>query len=101
MEDLKELLHPKRFSDMSGKMAALVACVIGAEGWTVMEFDDLAVTSDGYLLAQEKGDAGYNHFLGRAEDFDNNVRMLIKAAGLNEAQTRAFEELVKKKVKRS
>lgn len=46
---LARKLHPDRFSAMSGKMAAIVAFILG-ESWTEPEIAALAVTSDGFVL---------------------------------------------------
>jgi hypothetical protein len=43
---LTEKLNPDRFSEMSGKMAAIVAYIL-AESWTEPEITALSVTSDG------------------------------------------------------
>ena len=47
---LVEKLNPARYPYMSGKMAAIVGCILG-ESFTEPEIAELVVTSDGYLLA--------------------------------------------------
>jgi hypothetical protein len=45
---IADKLHPDRFSAMSGKMAAIVAYILG-ESWTEPEIAALSVTSDGFV----------------------------------------------------
>ena len=89
-------LHPRRFTGMSGKMAAIVAYVLG-EHWTTPEIAELII-SDGVVLAREDGDIGYNSFIGAVEDLKRNVSNLLAAAGLTEQERETWDLLYSLKV---
>ncbi len=78
---LAKKLHPARFSDMSGKMAAILGFMLG-ESWSNPEMVSLYVTSDGFI-----GTA--NAFLGDAKDYVRNIDTLLDAAGVT-AEERAY-----------
>lgn len=46
-------LYPERFTDMSGKMAAIVGYVLG-ESWTEPAIAALSVTSDGIVTTESE-----------------------------------------------
>jgi len=79
---LSEKLHPDRFSAMSGKMAAIVAYVLG-ESWTEPAIQALSVTSDGYVTTDSE-------FFGEAADLDRNLLNLLIAAGLTQDERAEF-----------
>ena len=87
---LAEKLHPDRFTDMSGKMAAIVAYVIG-EPWTEPEIIALSVTSDGFVTTEAE-------FMGEAADLDRNLLNLLVAADLSNAERAEFERLYRERV---
>jgi hypothetical protein len=89
LKELKDRLHPKRFTAMSPKMSAIVAYILG-ESWTSPQISGIMVTSDGFALASLKGDIGYNDFLGTIADLENNLERLEQAAKLNEEQRKMF-----------
>mgnify|MGYP001567949505 CR=1 FL=1 len=78
---LVEKLHPKRFPGMSGRMAAIVGFILGQD-WSVPRIVEVAITSDGYVLAREKGDVGLNVFIGSTADLEKNWRNLLESACL-------------------
>ena len=94
---LAQKLHPSRFTAMSGKMAAIVACILG-EQWTSPAIVELMVTSDGHLLACHEGDCGCNDYLGWASDLEANWNRLLDVADLTPAERKeaeaAFEQAV-------
>lgn len=49
---LADKLHPDRFTEMSGKMAAIIAFVLG-EDWTDPAIRWMSVSSDGYEEREE------------------------------------------------
>ena len=67
-------LHPDRFTEMSPKMTAIIAYVLGEE-WTDPQIAWMSVSSDGYVTTDAD-------FLGDAADLDRNIRKLLIAAGL-------------------
>jgi hypothetical protein len=87
---LAEKLHPARFTSMSGKMAAIVAYVMGCQ-WTAPAIAELVVTSDGHVLARHEGDCGHNDYLGTAADLKANWRRLLDAAGLTPVECQQAE----------
>ena len=98
MESLIAKLHPRRFSAMSPKMASIVAYILGQE-WVTPQVNGLMVTSDGFLLAQVKGDIGYNHFIGDESDFVRNWDDLLKVAALGPDEYTLAEKLFGEKVR--
>ena len=60
-------LRPDRFTAMSGKMAAIVGCILG-ERFSEPTISELVVTADGIVLAQTEGDVGANEIIGTEVD---------------------------------
>lgn len=87
---LAEKLHPDRFTDMSGKMTAIVAYVLG-ESWTEPEITALSVTSDGFVTTDAE-------FMGEAADLDRNLLNLLVAAQLTDDERSEFERLYRERV---
>lgn len=83
METLIEKLHPKRFTEMSPRMAALVACVLDQD-WVTPRLVRLYVTSDGFLLGRAEHDCAANCFIGTVADWDRNWEALLDAADLTD-----------------
>lgn len=83
-------LRPDRFSAMSGKMAAIVAYILG-ESWTEPEIAALSVTSDGYVTTDAE-------FFGEAADLDRNLLNLLVAADLAPDERAEFERLYRERV---
>lgn len=94
---LTQKLYPGRFPGMSGKMAAIVAYVLG-EDWTSPRITEMAVTSDGGVLAAEDGEVGLNHFIGDGGDLDRNVRNLLDVAGLTDEERAEWGRLYQARV---
>lgn len=100
--ELKAKLHPRNFSGMSGKMAAIVAHIVGK--WDDVEITpagivEMTVTSDGFVLARAEGDIGFNEFIGPKSELDDNCDRLAKAAELTEEETTEFKRLREEKVR--
>ncbi len=94
LDGLEQKLDPRRFTAMSGKMAAILACILRTDRWqTEPAIAELIVTSDGGLLARHEGDIGANDFMGRVEDLESNLRRLVRVAGLTQAEQRAFRKM--------
>jgi hypothetical protein len=77
---LVQKLDPIR-SKMSGVMAVVVGFVLGT---TFIEpaITEIAVTSDGFVLARPEGGEGAPHFLGRYPELLRSWSRLIATAGL-------------------
>ena len=87
---LTSKLQPDRFSEMSGKMAAIVAYILG-ESWTDPEIAALSVTSDGFVLTDAE-------FFGEAADLDRNLLNLLVAAEVTPDERADFERLYRERV---
>jgi hypothetical protein len=87
---LVDKLRPDRFTEMSGKMAALVGYILD-EAWTEPAIVALSVTSDGFVTTDAE-------FLGEAADLDRNLLNLLVAAGLTDDERADFERRYRKRV---
>lgn len=87
---LSRKLHPTRFTGMSGKMAAIVAFVLGEE-WTDPAMVSLSITSDDHVVS----DAA---FIGDASDLKRNLVALMDAAELDAHERVFLDWLVRAKV---
>lgn len=96
-ENLAQKLHPHRFTEMSGKMAAIVGYVLDQE-WTQPEIAEMVVTSDGFVLARRSGDIGCNDWIGSAEDLERNASNLLEAADLTENERAEWQSLFRARV---
>lgn len=90
MSSLADKLRPDRFTAMSGRMAAIVAFILG-ETWTDPEIAWMSVTPDGYVSTE-------SDFIGSASDLDRNLRSLLSAAGLSPAERAEFDDLYSMRV---
>ena len=81
MPTLSERLHPQRYPGMSGKMAAIVGYILGEE-WSKPRIAELVITSDGWVLARDEGQIGFDTIVGTAADLERNWGNLLRAAGL-------------------
>ena len=78
MTMIADKLHPQRFPNMSGKMAAIVGCILGKD-WTEPTIAELVVTSDGYVLARNSGHIGFDAIIGLATDLQRNWDNLLSS----------------------
>jgi hypothetical protein len=98
LEVLAEKLHPRRFTAMSPKMGSIVAYILGQE-WVKPQVNGLMVTSDSFVLAQVKGDIGYNHFIGAESDLELNWKQLLHIADLGLDERTLADKLYGEKVR--
>jgi hypothetical protein len=96
-EDLAQKLHPRGFTAMSGKMAAIVGYVLDQE-WTTPQLAELAITGDGFVLGRRSDDIGCNEWIGSAVDLERNVRNLLDSAELDSAERTEWGHLYRTKV---
>jgi len=80
-EALIAKLHPARFTQMSGKMAAIVGCIL-THRFTDPQIVELNVSSDRFVLARTEGDIGFNEFIGSFDDLKRNWDNLLEVADL-------------------
>jgi hypothetical protein len=81
MSTLTDKLNPRRFPNMSGKMAAVLGCILGQQ-WSRPRIAELLVTSDGWVLARDIGRVRFENIIGRVADLERNWETLLHAAGL-------------------
>lgn len=82
MDAIRTKLHPRRFPNMSGKMAAIVGYLLD-EAYANPVIVEMCVTSDQMVLARLDGDVGCNQFIGSYADLFRNWRTLITTPGVN------------------
>ncbi len=85
-----ELLHPRRFPNMSTQMAAIVGCILDSP-CTEPAIAELIVTADGAVLARPAGGVAASVFLGSYVDLEANWRRLLIAADLTPEQREQAE----------
>lgn len=81
MSALGEKLHPRRFTEMSPFMAAIVAYVLG-ESWTEPAIAEVTVSEAEDLVYVRKADSAGFDGLQSLTDLRNNWNRLIDAAEL-------------------
>ena len=81
MPPLIAKLHPKRYPNMSGKMTAIVGCILRRR-WTRPTIAELVITSDGWVLARDEGQVTFDSIIGTAADLERNWIALLDVAGL-------------------
>jgi hypothetical protein len=100
MPTLTDRLHPKRFPRMSGKMAAIVGYILG-ENWSKPRIAEMVVTSDGWVLARNKGHIGFDTIIGTLADLERNWNNLLRAAGLTSEEQQEAGERYRQAVRRN
>lgn len=91
-------LHPRRFSGMSEKMAAIVGHVTD-QRFTNPHIAELETTSDGTVLARAEGDSGHNHHIGHISDLHRNWAGLLDAADMTPAERSQANAAFQRKLK--
>jgi hypothetical protein len=84
-EPLVRKLNPRRFPNMSARMAAILGYILGST-FTEPALAEVVVTSDGFVLAQSEGEVGANRFIGKYVDVFRNWCDLMAVAGLTVAE---------------
>jgi hypothetical protein len=72
-------LAPDRLR-VSTKFHAILGCMLD-QAWTTPRITALCILSDGHVLGEKEGDAGFNLFLGDESDLERNLRGVCKAVG--------------------
>lgn len=90
LQNLITKLHPKRYSNMSAKMAWILSCILGTD-WAKGPRGEaptrhFSITSDGHVVS---GDM----YIGDKTDFISNITRLLEVADLDEDERAAFLEL--------
>ena|SRR5436305_2050486 len=97
LRSLAEKLHPKRFPNMSGRMAAIIAFLIDQQV-TRPTIVEIVVTCDCFVLAGLDDEVGANHLIGTYADLVRNWRALLAVARLNKQEHIAAETIFASKV---
>jgi len=101
VETVQQKLNPRRFSDMSPKMAAIVGFVVGKK-YTRPGIASMYVTSDGFVIARpsvESGGtshAGHEQFIGTLSQLEDNWERLLDATELTIQERAVAERLFQK-----
>ena len=88
MNALAQRLNPGRVR-VSPKFTAVLAFLLDEE-WTQPAIIEMAITSDGFVLAGTTEDPLLDDMIGEAEDLDRNLRGVAEAAGLSGKETQAL-----------
>lgn len=98
-DELAAKLRPERFTEMSGKMAAIVGYILD-EPFSEPAISELVVTADGFVLAEREGQTGTNEMLGTEVDLNRNLLDLVAAAGLTNEEVTEFGRLQRERIAR-
>jgi hypothetical protein len=90
---------------VSGKLTAIIAYLLD-QHWTnpqiapykPSEGPSMSISSDGFVLARDEGDIGFNNWIGTAADFRRSLAGLSVAAELTPQEVRELNSLVVKRV---
>ena len=82
---IKKKLDPRRFPNISGKMIAILGWLLDIE-ITKPAISSICTTSDDVVMAELKGDCGFNEILGSYADFKRNLVNISMAAELTPKQ---------------
>jgi hypothetical protein len=97
MPTLTEKHHPRRFTEMSPFMAAIVAFVLG-ESWTDPAIDEVTVSeAEDLVYVRKVGAVGFDG-LQSLTDLRNNWNCLIDAAGLTPDERREAVALFRARI---
>lgn len=89
-ENLQRKLHPSRFPRLSDTMAAIIGFLVDAP-YVDPQIEEIAVTSDGFLLARAQGEVA-SRFIGAYADLLRNYFDLQDAARLTSNERIAMDE---------
>ncbi len=82
--------------ETSGKMMAIMGYILNEE-LTDPSFASITITSDGHVLGMQRGDIGYNDYIGGIHDFVRNVNGLVNAAELTHEEQKYILKLLQEK----
>lgn len=97
MTTLAQKLHPKRFTEMSPFMSAVVAYVLG-ESWTEPYIAEITVSETEDLVYIRKADAVGFDGVQSLTDLRTNWNRLLDAAGLTPDERREAVRLFSERV---
>jgi hypothetical protein len=85
-------LNPNRFPDISGKMVAVVSCIL-RQDWAVPQIKSLWFSPDGTAWAMNEGDERYGHYVGNAIEVEREWKALLADADLTPEERKEAERL--------
>jgi hypothetical protein len=94
---LVQKLDPANFPKMSGVMAAVLGFLLDVP-FIEPRIAEIAVTTDGFVLARPEGDLGSPHYLGRYADLLRGWSRLVRASGLTQSERIEAECLFASKI---
>jgi hypothetical protein len=75
MTDLQRKLDPRRASGASGKFIAIMARLLDIEPITNPAINEIAITSDGFLILDGSFEGTYSDFIRNIKDWCNAVKL--------------------------
>lgn len=98
--ELERKLDPRRFTAMSGKLAALLAFILGTDRWTSEpRIVEACYDSGGNIMVRHDGEVGMEWFGGTADELCSNLTRLFRVAELTKAERDLFQRLGRQRVK--
>jgi len=83
MDELIERFSPDRLN-VSGKLYAILGCLLGGQRWTEPWYAEIAVTSDGHIIGALPD--GHSEYLAVVSDLEENLRGVVDAVGLTASE---------------
>jgi hypothetical protein len=83
MDELIRRFSPDRLT-VSGKLYAILACLLGGQRWTEPSYDEISVSTDGFVFGALPD--GHSVLLAELSSLEENLRGVVDAVGLTEAE---------------
>ena len=83
MDELIERFSPDNLN-VSGKFYAILGCILGGQTWTDPSYVEIAVSTDGFVFGAQPD--GHSVFLAGQSALEENLRGVVDAVGLTEAE---------------
>lgn len=97
--ELERKLDPRRFTAMSGKLAGLLAHILGTDRWTTEpQIVEACYDSRGNIMVRHEGEVGMSWFGGSADELASNLTRLFRVAELTPAERTLFHKLGRQRV---
>jgi len=91
MDDLIERFSPDRLN-VSGRLYAILGCLLGGQRWTEPWYEEIAVTSDGHVIGALPD--GHGEYLAVVSDLEENLRGVVDAVGLTRDERLRLAEII-------
>ena len=83
MDELIERFSPDNLN-VSGKLYAILGCILGGQMWTDPSYIEIAVSTDGFVFGALPD--GHSVFLAGLSALKENLRGVVDAVGLTESE---------------